>query len=158
METLEPLLAEHPFFKGFAPQHLNLLVGCASNVRYNPGEFLFREGEEADKFFVIRHGKIAVEAFIPQKGPITIQTLDEGDILGWSWLVSPYQWRFDARAMELTRAIALDGKCLRGKCENDHNLGYELLKRFATLIAERLEATRMQLMDIYGTNGGKTKK
>jgi len=158
METLEPLLAEHPFFKGLEPHHIRLLVGCASNVRFNPGEFLFREGEEANKFFVIRYGKVSVEVYQPQKGPLTIQTLGDGDVLGWSWLVSPYQWRFDARAMELTRAIALDGKCLRGKCEDDHGLGYELLKRFAGMIADRLEATRVQLLDIYGTHGGKTKK
>jgi CRP/FNR family cyclic AMP-dependent transcriptional regulator len=158
METIEPLLAEHPFFKGIESRHLQLLVGCASNVRFNAGEFLFREGEEANQFYVVRFGKVSVEVYNPQKGGITIQTLGEGDILGWSWLIAPYQWHFDARATELTRAIALDGKCLRGKCEEDRDFGYELLKRFAGIMASRLEATRVQLLDVYGANDGKTKK
>ena len=76
-------------------------------------------------------------------------TVDAGEILGWSWLLPPYQWKFNARAMESIRAIALDGKCLRTKCEENHDLGYELLKRFAQVIEKRLEATRLQLLDVY---------
>jgi CRP/FNR family transcriptional regulator, cyclic AMP receptor protein len=150
METLEPLLAEHPFFKGLEPGYVGLIVGCASNVRFNPGEFLFREGEEASRFYILRSGKVAVEAFAPQRGAITVQTVGDGEILGWSWLIPPYCWHFDARALELTRAIALDGKCLRAKCEEDHGLGYEFLKRFSHIVAQRLEATRLQLLDVYG--------
>jgi CRP/FNR family transcriptional regulator, cyclic AMP receptor protein len=158
MESLENLIAEHPFFKGFEVQHIKLLTGCASNEKYNAGDFLFRQGEPANKFYIVRSGKVSVEVFIPQKGAVTIQTADEGEILGWSWLVKPYQWHFDARAMDLTRLIALDGECLRKKCGDDHNLGYELLKRFTDIMARRLEATRVQLMDIYGTYNEKTKK
>ena len=150
METLERVLTEHPFFKGLDTRHIKLLVGCASNVVFKAGEYLFREGEEANAFYFIRHGKIIIETFIPQKGPIAIQTREQGEVTGWSWLVPPYRWHFDARAFELTRAISLDGKCLREKCENDHDLGYELMKRFALMIADRLEATRLQLMDVYG--------
>jgi CRP/FNR family cyclic AMP-dependent transcriptional regulator len=150
METLEPILAEHPFIKGLEPHHVQLIVGCASNMRFDAGQFMFREGEEANQFYIIRKGKVALEIFSPEKGPIIIDTLGDGEVLGWSWLIPPYHWRFDARAVELTRAIALDGKCLRNKCEEDHDLAYELLKRFAHLMEERLEATRLQLMDIYG--------
>jgi CRP/FNR family transcriptional regulator, cyclic AMP receptor protein len=150
MQTIEPLLAGHPFFKGLDPKHLQLIVGCSSNIVFSPGQFLFHEGEEANTFYVLRSGRVKVETFSPQHGPITIQTEGEGEILGWSWLVPPYRWRFDAEAMEQTRAIAIDGKCLREKCETDHNLGYELMKRFALIIAERLEATRLQLLDVYG--------
>jgi CRP-like cAMP-binding protein len=150
METLEPILAEHPFIKGLEPHHVQLIVGCASNMRFDAGQFVFREGEEANQFYIIRKGKVALEIFSPEKGPIIIDTLGDGEVLGWSWLIPPYHWRFDARAVELTRAIALDGKCLRNKCEEDHDLAYELLKRFAHLMEERLEATRLQLMDIYG--------
>jgi CRP/FNR family cyclic AMP-dependent transcriptional regulator len=149
METLEPILAEHPFLQGLDKHHLELLVGCARNVRFEAGKFLFREGEQANSFYIIRHGRVAVEIFAPQKGPITIETVVEGDVLGWSWLVPPYNWRFDARAMEMTRAVALDGVCLRNKCETDHDLGYELMKRFANIIDRRLQATRLQLLDIY---------
>ncbi len=150
MENLERVLAEHPFLKGLEARHIELLAGCTSNVVFKPGEFIFREGEDADKFYLIRHGKVVVETFVPQKGPLLIRTRTKDDVFGWSWMIPPYKWHFDARAMELTRGLALDGKCLRGKCEEDHDLGYELMKRFATLIAERLEATRLQLMDIYG--------
>jgi CRP-like cAMP-binding protein len=152
METLEPILAEHPFLKDLDRHHLELIVGCASNVRFDPGSYIFREGEEAHQFYIIRHGKVALEIVAPQRGPLIVETLDEGDILGWSWLIPPYNWHFDARAIDLTRAIALDGKCLRTKCEEDHHLGYELLKRFAHIMEQRLEATRLQLLDIYGNN------
>ncbi|MCS6803817.1 MAG: cyclic nucleotide-binding domain-containing protein [Acidobacteriota bacterium] len=150
METLERILSEHPFLKGLAPEYIQLIVGCAANVRFEAGQFIFREGEEANQFYVIRQGRVALSMFTPERGPIVIETLGEGDILGWSWLVPPYHWRFNAQAMELTRAIALDGKCLRGKCESDHDLGFELLKRFAHIIEQRLQATRLQLLDVYG--------
>ena len=152
METLEPVLAEHPFLQGLAPHHIQLIVGCASNVRFEAGQFLFHEDEDANKFYIIRHGKVAVDIFAAGRGPITIQTIGEGEVLGWSWLIPPYNWHFDARAVELTRAIALDAKCLRIKCEEDHDLGYELLKRFSHIIEQRLEATRLQLLDVYGAN------
>jgi CRP-like cAMP-binding protein len=151
METLEPILAQHPFLKELEPRHLKILVGCASNVRLNAGQILFHESEEANQFYMIRQGKVAIEILAPELGPITVQTLGEGDVLGWSWLIPPYRWRFSARAVELTRAIALDGKCLRQKSEEDHDLGYELLKRFSGIIVERLEATRLQLLDVYKT-------
>jgi len=150
METLEPILAAHPFLKGLESRYIGLLVGCASNVRFNAGRFLFREGEEANKFYMIRQGKVAVEIRAADRRSIIVQTVREGELLGWSWLIPPYRWRFDARAIELTRAIALDGKCLRTKSEEDHNLGYELLKRFSEIIVERLDATRLQLLDVYG--------
>lgn len=152
METLEGPLSEHPFFQGLEPGYLQLAAGCASNTRFDAGEFIFREGEEANQFYLIRHGKVSLEVFAPNRGSLVIQTLDEGDILGWSWLIPPYQWRFDAKALELTRAIALDGKCLRNKCEEDHDLGYELLKRFTAILGQRLDATRFQLLDLYGVN------
>ena len=149
MKTLEPILSEHPFFRGLQPGIVELLVGCAANVRFNAGEYLCREGQQADEFYVIRTGKVAIEVFAAPKGSINIQTIGEGEILGWSWLVPPYFWRFDARAVELTRVISLNGKCLRNKCEEDHHLGYELLKRFSHIITQRLEATRLQLLDLY---------
>jgi CRP-like cAMP-binding protein len=152
MESLEQILAESPFLQGLQPKHLNLVTGCASNVRFDGGQYLFREGEEAEKFYILRHGRVSLEIFTPDRGPITIQTLETGDVLGWSWLVPPYQWRFDAKATELVRAIALDGKCLRTKCEQDHDLGFDLLKRFSHIIEQRLEATRLQLLDVYGTH------
>ena len=151
METLESMLAAHPFFADLDPEHLKLLAGCAKNVAFKPGEFILREGGKADEFYVIRHGKVGVEVYSPTKGPITIETLGEGDLLGWSWLVEPYEWHFDARATDVVRAVAIDGKCVRQKCEKDRALGYDLMKRFSSIIAHRLQATRLQLLDMYGT-------
>lgn len=149
MKTLEGILSKHPFFDGLDPRYIELAVGCAANVRFNAGEIIFHEGEEANNFYLIREGKVALEVFSRGHGSLTVQTLHDGDILGWSWLIPPYHWTFDARAAETTRAIAFDGKCLRDKCEQDHDMGYELLKRIASILGERLDSTRFQLRGIY---------
>jgi CRP/FNR family transcriptional regulator, cyclic AMP receptor protein len=151
METLEPILADHPLLKGLKPEHVKLIVDCASNVRFGAGDFLFREGQESDNFYILRHGRVAIEMFSPQRGPITVETVTEGGALGWSGIVPPHHRHFDARAVELTRAIAFDAKCLRSKMREDHELGYELLSRMTHIITGRLRATRLQLLDLYGT-------
>jgi len=156
MDNLERIIGELPFLKGLDQQYIQLITGCASNIKFEPNQYLIREGEEANHFYIIRQGKIAVEVFGAERGSLIIDTLQEGEVLGWSWLIPPYQWHFDARAVEMTRAIALDGKCLRNKCEQDHNLGYELLKRFAHVIEQRLQATRLQLLDLYGDKSWST--
>jgi CRP/FNR family cyclic AMP-dependent transcriptional regulator len=152
MESLERILAEHPFFSDLPGGHTALVEGCASNVRFEAGTYVCREGEEANHFYLLRRGRVALEISAPQRKPIIIGTLDAGDILGWSWLVPPYQWRFNARAVETTVAIALDGKCLRAKCDANHDLGYELLKRFSVTMVRRLELTRFQLLDVYAAS------
>jgi CRP/FNR family transcriptional regulator, cyclic AMP receptor protein len=149
--TLEPILAKHPFFKGLAEEHLRLIVGCASNVRFNKGESLFREGEEANRFFLVRQGRIALETFTSTRS-MTVQTIREGEVLGWSWLIPPYISHFNARAIEPSLAITIDGKCIRGHCEEDHDLGYELMKRVSSIIIDRLHSTQLQLLDVYGVH------
>ena len=153
MQTLEAILAAHPFFAGMNPRSMPLLTGCASNVRYPSGEYLFREGEAAEHFYLIREGKIALETHSPQRGRIVIETIEAGEVLGWSWLFPPYRWHFSARVLQETRAIALDGVCLRTKGEADHDLGYELAMRVACILMERLQATRLQLLDVYHIDG-----
>lgn len=150
MQTLEPLLAEHPFFQGLPPDDIALLTGCASNVVFKAGEVIRREGDAANEFFVIRQGKVALELYLPERGQVVLQTVGAGEIFGWSWLIPPHEWRFDARALELTRVLALDGKCLRQKFDAHPRLGYALLQRVAQVFAERLLATRLQLLDVYG--------
>jgi CRP/FNR family transcriptional regulator, cyclic AMP receptor protein len=150
IETLEKIISEHPFFKGMAEKHIQFIASCAKNVRYDEGQVIFREGDPADQFYFVREGLVAVELMIPQRGFTTVQTVAAGEMLGWSWLVSPYRWHFGARTLQATRAFAFDAKCLRAKCEEDHDLGYELLKRFTHVVSERLEATRLQLLDMYG--------
>jgi CRP-like cAMP-binding protein len=152
IHNLEPIIREQPFFQGLEERHIKLVTGCAKNVRFEAGQVIFREGEEADKFYLIREGLVAVEVLVPERGSTAVQTVCEGEMLGWSWLFPPYRWRFQARTRQATRALAFDGKCLRAKCEGDHDLGYELLKRFSRVVTDRLEATRVQLMDLYGTN------
>jgi len=152
MTTFESIIAEHPFFEGLEPKYHQLIAECAKNVRFNEGDHLFREDEPADYFYVIRHGRVALDVFRPRKGPATFATIREGEVVGWSWLFPPYKWHFDARAVVLTRALAFDAKCLRDKCDDDTKLGYDLMKRFARIMMERLNAARLQLLDIYGDN------
>jgi len=149
METLEPILAEHPLFSGMEQRHLQILVGCARNARFESADVIFREGEKANEFYLIRTGKVALQLFAERRGPLTVLTLGEGEVLGWSWLSSPYHWKFTACALEPTRTICLDGKCLREKAERDHDFGYELLKRFVHIIEDRVRATSLQLLNVY---------
>lgn len=148
--NLEPILAEHPFTKQLPQQYLQLITGCASNVRFEAGQQIYRSGDDSNTFYIIRSGKVAVELSVPGKGSVTIETLGAGDVLGWSWLFPPYRRHFDARAVELCRAIALDGKCLRTKCDADPAMGYELVKRAVKILISRLYATRLQILDVYG--------
>ena len=152
METtgLDRIVREHPFFAGLDEDFLKLVVGCAKNVRFEAGQYLFHEGGTADQFYLIRHGTVALEVAVPGRGPLMFQTVGEGEIVGLSWLFPPYRWAFDARARELVRAVAMDGKCLRDKCEADHRLGYDVMKRLVPILMERLQATRMQVLDVYG--------
>lgn len=150
MEGLEHILAQHPFFAGFAAEHSQLVAGCARNHRYDAGKYLFREGAPADEFFLIRHGQVALEIGAPGQTPIVFATLSQGEIVGASWLLPPYRWMYDARAVTLTRAIGIDAACLRGKCEADHHLGYEMMKRFLPTLVQRLHATQLQILDVYG--------
>jgi CRP/FNR family transcriptional regulator, cyclic AMP receptor protein len=154
MQSLEPILANHPFFKGFEQPYMQLITGCASNVRFPAGVYIFREGEPASTFYIVRQGKVALEVMAAQQGSRVIQTIEDGDVLGWSWLFPPYRWHFSARTIEETRAIALDGVCLREKGDCDHNFGYELVKRVAQIMMERLQATRLQMLDIYDAQPG----
>ncbi len=149
MEGLERIVREHPFFSGFKDEFCELVCGCAKNVRFEAGEYLFHEGQPADQFYLLRSGSVALQISTPER-TLNVQTLGEDDIVGASWLVPPYRWGFDAKALELTRAIALDAACLRGKCESDHDLGYEFMKRFMPILIQRLHAARLQILDVNG--------
>lgn len=149
MRTLEQLIAAAPVFAGLDARHLELIAGCGVNDHARAGTYLFREGEPADRFYLIREGAIALEVQAPGRGGMVIETLHPGDIAGWSWLFEPHRWQFDGRAVQTTRVVRFDGLCLRGKCEADHELGYELMRRFAGAVSERLQATRLQLLDVY---------
>ena len=152
MRTVEQLLQDVPAFAGLPPGHLALIALCASNVGARADEYLFREGEPADTFYLVRRGAVALEAHAPAGPPLVIETLHEGDVVGWSWLVPPFRWHFDGRAASDVRAIRFDAACLRGKADADPALGYELLQRFTAIIVDRLQAARMRLLDLYGSS------
>jgi CRP-like cAMP-binding protein len=151
VRTVEQLLTEAPVFAGLPTEHLQLIAGCAGTMQAQAGEELFREGEPADRFYILRRGAIALETHAPGGPPLVVETLHEGDVVGWSWLVPPFSWHFDGRAVEDVRAIGFDAACLRGKADADPALGYELLQRFAQLTVRRLQAARLRLLDVYGT-------
>ncbi len=150
MQSLEDLISAAPTFQGLSPAHLRLVAGCARNERFDIGARIFSEGEPADRFYLIRQGTVALEVSSPGRGSVTIETLGSGEVAGWSWLFEPHIWQFDGRVVAPARVISFDGACLRGKCEEDHELGYELMLRFAGAVIERLQATRLQLLDVYG--------
>jgi CRP/FNR family cyclic AMP-dependent transcriptional regulator len=150
MRTIDELIVESPTFKGMSSEQLKLIAGCAVNEHYEAGKLLLREGDPAERFYLIRHGMIVLEMNAPGRGALKIQTLGEGDVLGWSWLFAPHRWVMDGRTVEESSLVAFDGTCLRDKCEEDHELGYQLMQRFAANLIDRLQATRLQLIDVYG--------
>jgi CRP-like cAMP-binding protein len=150
VQTIEQLLAEAPAFNGMEQDQLALIAGCAQNKVFGDGQYLMREGEAADSFYVLRVGRVALEIFVPQRGPVTIETIDDGGLVGWSWLVPPFRVHLDARVLGSAHVVAFDAACLRGKADADPGLGYELMRRFIPVIVERLQATRVRMLDVYG--------
>ena len=147
---LDEILAGVPFFGGMGAEEIALIAGCGRNVHFDPGETIFRQADPADNFFVVRHGTVAVGNFVPPRGELVIETLEAGELLGWSWLFPPYRSHFDARALTSVRATQFDGACLRDKCAADPAFGYDLMSRFAQVLIERLQWTRVRLLDLYG--------
>jgi CRP-like cAMP-binding protein len=150
MQTIDQLVAESPVFEGLTQEQLEFIAGCAQNTGFKAGERLFREGDPADTFYLVRKGRVSLSTHAPARGSVVIETLDPGEIVGWSWIFPPYVWHFDARAVDEVRVVSFDGACLRGKCESDHALGYELMRRFAGVMIDRLLHTRLRLLDLYG--------
>jgi CRP-like cAMP-binding protein len=150
VREIRDLLAVHPLFAGLEDEYLDLVAGCGRNVRIRAGEWLFREGDPADTFFVVREGRATIEIHLARGGSFLLDSIGAGEVLDWSWLFPPFRWQFDSRASDDVRAVAIDGACLRTKCGDDHDLGYALMQRFAQLLVERLQSTRLRLLDVYG--------
>ena len=150
MHTLDEVIASSPVFAGMAHDDLALIAGCAQNVGFEEGQLLFREGQPADVFDLVRKGRVALEVHTPERGGLIVDSADPGEVVGWSWLFPPYRWHFDARAAQEVRAIAFDGECIRGKCDEDSRLGYELMQRFGQVMIDRLQNTQLRLLDVYG--------
>lgn len=136
---------KHPFLKGLAEEHLAKVMACSMPVQFEAGQFVFRQGEPANRFYLIQKGTVALEAKSDAGSAVTIQTISPGEVLGWSWLFPPYTWQFDAHALEPVDAVFFYGTRLREECENDPALGYELMKRVSEIMMTRLQATRRKL-------------
>jgi CRP/FNR family cyclic AMP-dependent transcriptional regulator len=149
-KELRERLAAHPFAAGMTSAQVAQLSGCCIGmVTFEPDDIILRAGDQADRCFLILAGEVAIEVHWPGGGSI-IQTIESGEVLGWSWMFPPYRWVFDGRALVTTTAIAVDGTSLRGLAERDPDLGFLIMSRVARLVVERLHATQLQLVDLYG--------
>lgn len=144
---LYPLIARQPFFKGLSAPQLQVLAESAMQVAFKDDEPIFREGEPANRFYLILEGQVALESEVKEHGTVQIQTLGPDDNLGWSWLFPPYYLHFSARAVGPVSAIFFYGTRLREQCETDHELGYELMKRITETLIQNLHATQQRLME-----------
>lgn len=151
LTDLQPALEKHPFLENMPPDAMALLTGCARNVHFNEGEELVHSGDEADSFFLVRKGRVTLST-TSSSSELVVASLGPGELVGWSWIIAPYRHRFDARAAEPTVCFELDGKCLRGKCESDPLLGYELLKRVSSTLGHRLDDLQVRLLDVYNAS------
>jgi CRP-like cAMP-binding protein len=145
-ESMVTRVALHPFLAGMNRTQLALLTDCAMPVHFKKGQTIFREGEMANRFYLIESGKVVLESGDGLGKPVLIETIGAGDLLGWSWMFPPYTWRFTARAAEPTAAIFFYGTILREYCERDHSLGFELFKRMAPVMIKRMQNAREKLV------------
>lgn len=152
IQKLDSMLRKHPFFKGMSEKQLKVIEGCAKNARFAEGKTLFLEGDPADAFYFLQEGSVSIELTVPNRPRSSVHTVGAGEILGWSWVSPPYHWHFNARALKPVKAIAFDARCLRSKLDQDHELGYELLRRFSEVIVQRLDATQVQLLKMKKEN------
>ena len=150
MKTLNEIIDNHPFWNGLELGEYRGLHECASTVHFGEQQSIFEEGAEADRFYLIENGRVALGTYVTGRGVVTIQTIGEGDVLGWSWLFPPYRWHFSAKSIQETEAIVFDANRLREMAEADPRFGYLLAMRLGELVLHRLQATRMQLLDFYG--------
>jgi CRP/FNR family transcriptional regulator, cyclic AMP receptor protein len=150
-DAIRTYLEQLPFLAGLSSAHLDKLASFATAARYNSQQRLFKSHTDADKFYIIRDGKVGVEVPAVEGEPLRLQTLGNGGVLGWSWVIPPYYWLFDARALTSSDIIAVDGVKLREYIETDQALGYQLLKRFAVLMQERLNASRLAAIKAHNT-------
>ena len=150
--SLDTLIAEQPFFKGLNAQQLQLITDAAMEMSFEPEQSILQEGSPANRFYLILEGKVVLESEVKEDGRILIRTLGPGDDLGWSWLFPPHYLHFSARAVEPTRTIFFYGTRLREQCEQDHELGYQLLKRVAAVVVQNLHATQRRITECTDTS------
>lgn len=148
VEPMANRVSLHPFLAGLNPHHLALLTDCAMATHFKKGEIVLKEGEFANRFYLIESGKVILESAAAEDEPVIVDTIGAGDLLGWSWMFPPYIWHFTARATEATDAIFFHGTILRGHCEKDDSLGYELFKRMSAVMIKRLQCAREKTLSV----------
>jgi CRP-like cAMP-binding protein len=151
--VIEGLLAASPLFADLPADARAAIAGCGVIAEFAAGTHLGMAGAPADAFYVIREGRVALELHGAGRGALVVETLAEGEVVGWSWLIGRHEWQFDVRTLEPTRAIVFDATAVRARIEADHELGYQLLRRFAGVLVDRLQHTRVRLLDVYGDAG-----
>jgi CRP-like cAMP-binding protein len=149
MDTAYDLLSTQPFLAGLTATQLDKLSFWSKRTVFHAGARLFEEGRRADRFWLLREGHVTLDTHVPGRGDVVVETLGPGAVLGWSWLFAPYRWHFSARAVETTLAIELDAPGVRELCGRDPELGYQLASRFMAVVVERLQSTRLRLLDLY---------
>ena len=148
-DLVREIILAHPFFQGINPRYVHLLTDCALSVRFGVAHDIFREGQDADHFYLIHKGRVSLDTFVPRIGSTTIQTIGPGEALGWSWLYPPYRWQFNARTIDPVEAVSFGALSLREKAEENHDFGYDLAMRVGGVMLARLQATRRRLVEFY---------
>lgn len=152
-QSIADYLSRHPFFNGMGDPYIKFLAESADETKIGEGGILFRQGQPADKFYLLRAGQVSIQVPALVGPALEIQRIGNDQVLGWSWLISPYRWNFQARVEADSTVIVFDGRAVLSRCEQDSKFGYELLKRFAALMSERLEAARQKMMDEWNPPG-----
>jgi CRP-like cAMP-binding protein len=150
--TTYDLLAGHPFLAGLAREQLERLAPWGNRSSFHAGARVFSEGGRAERFWLIRDGQVALDIHVPGRGDVLIETLGAGAVLGWSWLFPPYRWHLGATAVAQTLTVEFDAAGVRQLCAGDPAIGAELYRRFITVVVDRLQATRLRLLDLYDGN------
>ena len=152
MSEYGSILAAHAFLEGMKAEHIEKIADCTSYVEFQRGQYVFRQGEAAENFYLILEGSAEVELFSAAGGPVVLQKVGSGSVLGWSWLIPPYLWHFDAQVLQSVKALEVHAVRLRGFMAKDSALGYEILSRFIVTVCERLESERMRLVELYASH------
>lgn len=151
--AIRAAVAEQELFRGLDPEFVEALSAHAVEREFADNELVFRQGAPAETFYLVGDGLIVIEIPAIEGPPLELQRLGRGELLGWSWLIPPYRWNFQARAEGSTRVLVFDGRAIRARCEQDPRLGYAVFKRFAQLMSERLEEARAKMIEQWRPEG-----